>query len=173
MVDQPSVEDTISILRGIKDKYEIHHGIRISDGAVIASATLSDRYITDRFLPDKAIDLMDEAAAMLRTEIDSMPTELDERRRKILQMEIELEALKKEEDDASKLRVENIERELSEEKSEYDVQIAKWQEEKKALVDIKELKKEIESVRHSIEEADRAYDLEKLSELKYGVLPKL
>ena len=173
MVDQPSVEDTISILRGIKDKYEIHHGIRISDGAVIAAATLSDRYITDRFLPDKAIDLMDEAAAMLRTEIDSMPTELDERRRKILQMEIELEALKKEEDDASKLRVENIERELSEEKSEYDVQIAKWQEEKKALVDIKDLKKEIESVRHSIEEAERAYDLEKLSELKYGVLPKL
>ncbi|NLY19693.1 MAG: ATP-dependent chaperone ClpB [Tissierellia bacterium] len=173
MVDQPSVEDTISILRGIKDKYEIHHGIRISDGAVIAAATLSDRYIPDRFLPDNAIDLMDEAAAMLRTEIDSVPVEIDEIRRRILQMEIEIEALKKETDDASKLRMENIEKDLAEEKAEYDILIAKWEEEKKSLADVKTIKAEIDRVKHSIEDAERRYDLEKLSELKYGTLPKL
>ena len=120
IVNEPSVEDTISILRGLKSKYEIFHGIRISDSAVIAAATLSNRYITDRFLPDKAIDLMDESCAMLRTEIDSMPTEIDDVRRKILQLEIEREALKKEKDDASKKRLENLEKELSEEKSDFD-----------------------------------------------------
>lgn len=173
MVNEPTVEDTISILRGLKNKYEIFHGIRISDSAVIAAATLSDRYITDRFLPDKAIDLMDESCAMLRTEIDSMPTEIDEVRRKILQLEIEREALKKERDEASKLRLENLERELSEEKSEFDRLKSKWESEKKSLDSLKDLKEEIESVRHEIEDAERNYDLEKLSELRYGKLPKL
>lgn len=173
MVKEPSVEDTIAILRGLKDKYEIYHGIRISDSAVIAAATLSDRYITDRFLPDKAIDLMDEACAMLRTEIDSMPTEIDEVRRKILQLEIENQALKKETDEASAERLKKLQAELSEEKAEFDRLKSKWETEKKELDSTKEIKKEIEDTNHAIEEAERNYDLERLSELKYGTLPKL
>ena len=173
MVNEPSVEDTIAILRGLKDKYEIYHGIRISDSAVIAAATLSDRYITDRFLPDKAIDLMDEACAMLRTEIDSMPTEIDEVRRKILQLEIENQALKKETDLASAERLKKLQAELSEEKAEFDRLKSKWEAEKKELDSTKDIKKKIEDTNHAIEEAERNYDLEKLSELKYGTLPKL
>ncbi|MFR7348788.1 ATP-dependent chaperone ClpB [Peptoniphilus sp.] len=173
IVNEPSVEDTISILRGLKSKYEIFHGIRISDSAVIAAATLSNRYITDRFLPDKAIDLMDESCAMLRTEIDSMPTEIDDVRRKILQLEIEREALKKEKDDASKKRLENLEKELSEEKSDFDRLKSRWESEKKEIDKEKVVKEKIENVNHQIEEAQRSYDLEKLSELRYGTLPKL
>ena len=173
MVNEPSVEDTIAILRGLKDKYEIYHGIRISDPAVIAAATLSDRYITDRFLPDKAIDLMDEACAMLRTEIDSMPTEIDEVRRRILQLEIENQALKKETDEASAERLKKLQGELSEEKAEFDRLKSKWEAEKKELDSTKDIKKKIEDTNHAIEEAERNYDLEKLSELKYGTLPKL
>ena len=172
-VQEPTVEDTISILRGLKEKYEIYHGIRISDGAVIQSALLSDRYITDRFLPDKAIDLMDEACAMVRTEIESMPTEIDEIRRHILQLEIEREALKKETDDASKKRLDALEEELAEEKADYDALIARWETEKKELEGEKNIKEAIDKVRHEIEEAERNYDLEKLSALKYGELPKL
>lgn len=173
IVDEPSVEDTISILRGLKERYEIHHGIRISDNAIIGAATLADRYISDRYLPDKAIDLMDEACAMVRTEIDSMPAELDEIRRKILQLEIEREALKKETDEASKMRLENLEKELSDLKEEYDIMKAKWQEEKKHIERIKAIKEEIDKVKIEIEDAERRYDLEKLSELKYGRLPQL
>ena len=172
-VQEPTVEDTISILRGLKEKYEIYHGIRISDGAVIQSALLSDRYITDRFLPDKAIDLMDEACAMVRTEIESMPTEIDEIRRHILQLEIEREALKKETNDASKKRLAALEEELAEEKADYDALIARWETEKKELEGEKNIKEAIDRVRHEIEEAERNYDLEKLSALKYGELPKL
>ena len=172
MVQEPTVEDTISILRGLKEKYEIYHGLRISDGAVISAASLSDRYISDRFLPDKAIDLMDEACAMVRTEIESMPTEIDDLRRKILQMEIERQTLKKESDDASKKRLEKLEGELSEEKSQYDLLMARWENEKKSLDEEKTIKEEIDALRHAIEEAERNYDLERLSELKYGELPK-
>lgn len=173
MVNEPSVEDTIAILRGLKDKYEIYHGIRISDPAVIAAASLSDRYISDRFLPDKAIDLMDEACAMLRTEIDSMPTEIDEVRRRILQLEIENQALKKESDEASAERLKKLQEELSEEKAEFDRLKSKWEAEKKELDSTKDIKKKIEDTNHAIEEAERNYDLERLSELKYGTLPKL
>lgn len=173
LVAEPSVEDTISILRGLKEKYEIYHGIRISDGAVIAASTLSDRYITDRFLPDKAIDLMDEACAMLRTEIESMPTEVDEVRRKILQLEIEAQALKKESDEGSKRRLEGLENELAEEKAKYDSLKAQWENEKKALEGQKTIKERIDRVKHQIEDAERRYDLEELSQLKYGELPKL
>ena len=173
LVAEPSVEDTISILRGLKERYEIHHGIRISDGAVIAAATLSDRYISDRFLPDKAIDLMDEASAMIRTEIDSMPVEIDEIRRKILQLEIERAALKKETDEASKLRLKKLEKELADLKEKYDVLKIKWEDEKKNIVKIKNIKEEIDKVKRQIEEAERNYDLEKLSELKYGTIVDL
>ncbi len=173
LIDEPTVEDTISILRGIKEKYEIHHGIRISDNAVIACTTLSDRYISDRYLPDKAIDLMDEASAMIRTEIDSMPAELDEIRRRILQLEIERAALKKETDESSKLRLDKIEKELSNLKETFDIKKAKWEEEKKDISSIKEIKKEIDKTKTEIEDAQRRYDLEKLSELKYGKLIEL
>ncbi|MDO5040687.1 MAG: ATP-dependent chaperone ClpB [Peptoniphilus sp.] len=173
LVQEPTVEDTISILRGLKEKYEIFHGIRISDSAVIASATLSNRYITDRFLPDKAIDLMDEACAMLRTEIDSMPREIDDVRRRILQLEIEREALKKETDEPSKSRLEILEKELSEEKAEFNKLSAKWESEKQELDKVKNIKKEIEDVKHKIEEAERNYNLEELSKLRYGRLPQL
>lgn len=173
MVKEPNVEDTISILRGIKEKYEIYHGIRISDSAVIACATLSDRYITDRFLPDKAIDLMDEASAMVRTEIDSMPSSLDEQNRKILQMEIERAALKKETDELSKERLESLEKNLANLKAEYDKEYALWQSDKKSIDKVKELKKEIDEVKHEMEEAERKYDFEKLSQLKYGKLQDL
>ena len=173
LVEEPSVEDTISILRGLKERYEIHHGIRISDGAVIAAATLSDRYISDRFLPDKAIDLMDEASAMIRTEIDSMPIEIDETRRRILQLEIEKAALKKETDDASKIRLEKLEKELANLKEIFDILKVKWEEEKSSITHVKDIKEEIDKVRRQIEEAERKYDLEKLSQLKYGTLVDL
>ena len=173
MVDQPTVEDTISILRGLKERFEIHHGVRITDNALIACATLSDRYITDRFLPDKAIDLMDEAAARIRTEIDSMPAELDEISRKIMQLEIEKQALGKESDAASKARLANLEKELSQLKDESNAMRAQWESEKKAITESKALKQQIESVKHDMEEAERNYDLEKLAQLKYGTLPEL
>lgn len=173
MVTEPTVEDTISILRGLKERYEIHHGIRISDGAVIAAATLSDRYISDRFLPDKAIDLMDEASAMIRTEIDSMPAELDEIRRRILQLEIEREALKRETDEASKIRLEKLEKELSDLKDNFNILKAQWEDEKQSIHQVKDIKEEIDMVKRQIEEAERRYDLEKLSQLKYGTLGDL
>ena len=173
LVEQPTVEDTISILRGLKERFEIHHGVRITDNALIACATLSDRYISDRFLPDKAIDLMDEAASMIRMEIDSMPSELDECARKIMQLEIERQALGKEFDEASKVRLQNIEAELAKLKEENDVMRVQWETEKQAITGQKATKQEIEEVRHEIEEAERRYDLEKLAELKYGTLPAL
>ena len=173
VITEPTVEDTISILRGLKERYEIHHGIRISDGAVIAAATLSDRYISDRFLPDKAIDLMDEASAMIRMEIDSMPVELDEIRRRILQLEIEREALKKETDEASKIRLENLEKELSNLKDEFHILKAQWEDEKQSISKVKTIKEEMDMVKREIEEAERRYDLEKLSQLKYGTLVEL
>ncbi|MCI7685732.1 MAG: ATP-dependent chaperone ClpB [Baileyella intestinalis] len=171
MVDEPSVEDTISILRGLKEKFEIHHGVRITDNALIACATLSNRYISDRFLPDKAIDLMDEAAARIRTEIDSMPSELDTIERKIMQLEIERQALTKETDKASRERLDAISSELAELRDQDSAMKAKWENEKKDIVSLKSKKQEIEDIRHKIEEAERAYDLEKLAKLKYGDLP--
>lgn len=173
LVDEPDVEDTIAILRGLKEKYEIHHGIRISDSAVIACATLSDRYISDRFLPDKAIDLMDEASAMIRTEIDSMPVELDEIRRKTMQLEIEKEALKRETDENSLERLKKIEMELSDLKIEYEYKKKQWKEEKEDIKRVKDIKEGIDKTKREIEEAEREYDLEKLSVLKYGKLPDL
>lgn len=173
LVEEPSVEDTISILRGIKDKYEIYHGIKITDNAVIAAATLSDRYITDRFLPDKAIDLMDEASAMVRTEIDSMPESIDETKRRILQLEIERAALNKEDDEMSKIRLENLEKELQDTKNEFDAMYMEWTQQKSKVDEIKDTKSEIEAVKHEMEEAQRKYDFEKLSELKYGKLVEL
>ena len=173
MVNEPSVEDTISILRGIKDKYEIYHGIRIQDSAVIAAAELSNRYITDRFLPDKAIDLMDEACATVRTEIDTMPSYLDEQKRKLLQIQIEITALKKEDDEYSIKRKEDLEKELAELSSKYDSDFLKWQEQKSSIDKVKNIKEEIETVNVEIEEAERNYDFEKLSELKYGKLEVL
>ena len=173
LVEEPSVEDTISILRGIKDKYEIYHGIKITDNAVIAAATLSDRYITDRFLPDKAIDLMDEASAMVRTEIDSMPESIDETKRKILQLEIERAALNKEDDEMSKIRLENLKKELQDTKNEFDAMYMEWTQQKSKVDEIKDTKSEIEAVKHEMEEAQRKYDFEKLSELKYGKLVEL
>ena len=173
LVDQPTVEDTISILRGLKERFGIHHGVRITDSALIACATLSDRYISDRFLPDKAIDLMDEAAARIRTEIDSMPAELDEISRKIMQLEIEKQALAKESDAGSKARLANLEKELSQLKDESNTMRAQWEGEKKAISEVKVIKQQIESVKHDIEDAERNYDLEKLAQLKYGTLPDL
>lgn len=173
MVTEPSVEDTISILRGLKEKYEVYHGIRISDPAVIAAAVLSDRYITDRYLPDKAIDLMDEASAMIRTEIDSMPEELDSKRRLIMQLEIEREALKKEDDERSMKRLGELNKDLQALQEGYDISLKKWQEEKDRIEDVKELKKKIDETKYEIEKAQREYNLEKLSELKYGTLAKL
>src|SRR6202035_2946694 len=146
-VDQPSVEDTISILRGLKDRYEVHHGVRIKDSALVAAAVLSNRYIADRFLPDKAIDLVDEAAAKLRTEIDSMPTELDEILRRVMQLEIEREALKKEKDDASKKRLAKIEKDLANLKAEADAMKAKWQAEKRVVERLRALREQIEQVK--------------------------
>ncbi|HBR01798.1 MAG TPA: ATP-dependent chaperone ClpB [Ruminiclostridium sp.] len=173
MVDQPTVEDTISILRGLKERFEIHHGVRITDGAIIASSVLSNRYISDRFLPDKAIDLMDEAAAMIRTEIDSMPAELDEIMRRIMQLEIEQQALKKESDRASKERLSAIEAELAGLRDKSNEMKAQWELEKKNISRQKEIKEEIENVRLQIEEAERTYDLETLAKLKHGRLPAL
>ena len=175
LIDQPSVEETVSILRGLKEKFEIHHGVRITDSALIACATLSDRYITDRFLPDKAIDLMDEAAARIRTEIDSMPSELDEISRKIMQLEIEKQALSKEDEDdkGAKLRLAALEHELAELKDKSAGMRAQWENEKQDILDVKNLKEQIENIKLEIEDAERQYDLEKLAELKNGVLPDL
>lgn len=173
MVDEPSVEDTISILRGLKEKFEIHHGVRITDNALIACATLSNRYISDRYLPDKAIDLMDEAAARIRTEIDSMPSDLDQISRKIMQLEIEKQALSKEEDKASKSRLDAISEELANLKTENDELMAKWSNEKNMIQELKNKKLKLDELRHEIESAEREYDLEKLAKLKYGELPAL
>ena len=173
MIDQPTVEDTISILRGLKERFEIHHGVRITDGALIACATLSDRYITDRFLPDKAIDLMDEAAAKIRMEIDSMPAELDETGRKIMQLEIERQALSKEEDNGSKNRMAHIDQELAELKSQDAAMRAQWETEKQGITGLKRIKQQIEDTKHQMEEAERSYDLEKMAKLKFGTLPAL
>ena len=175
LIDQPSVEDTVSILRGLKEKFEIHHGVRITDSALIACATLSDRYITDRFLPDKAIDLMDEAAARIRTEIDSMPSELDEISRKIMQLEIEKQALSKEDEDdkGAKQRLAALEQELAELKDKSAGMRAQWENEKQDILDVKNLKEQIENIKLEIEDAERQYDLEKLAELKNGILPSL
>ncbi len=173
LVDQPTVEDTISILRGLKERFEIHHGVRITDSALIACALLSDRYISDRFLPDKAIDLMDEAASKIRIEVDSMPGELDEISRKIMQLEIEREALKKESDEASKKRLDNIEMELAEYNERSRGMRAQWEHEKDLITELKTIKEQIEDIKSEIEDAERSYDLEKLAKLKYGLLPSL
>ena len=173
LVTEPSVEDTISILRGLKERYDIHHGVKIKDSALVAAAVLSARYISDRFLPDKAIDLIDEAAAKLRTEIDSMPVELDEIMRKIMQLEIEREALKKESDNASRERLGKLEKQLADLKEEGNTLRSKWEEEKKHLQRTRELKSEIEQVKFQMEDAERRYDLNKAAELKYGKLIQL
>ena len=173
MVKEPDVEDTISILRGLKERYEVHHGVRIKDAALVAAAVLSNRYINDRFLPDKAIDLVDEAAARLRTEIDSLPAELDESKRRILQLEIEAQALKKEDDEQSKDRLVKIEEELAELKKSNDELVKRWEAQKAAISRVREVKKEIDAVKHDMETAERSYDLNKLAELKYGRLPEL
>jgi ATP-dependent Clp protease ATP-binding subunit ClpB len=172
-VDQPSVEDTISILRGLKERYEVHHGVRIKDSALVTAAVLSDRYISDRFLPDKAIDLVDEAAAKLRTEIDSLPTELDEVSRRVMQLEIEREALRKESDAASRDRLGKLEKELAELKSEQDRLRANWEVEKQAVGRVRGLKEEIEKTKLAIDQAQREYDLNRVAELKYGKLAQL
>ena len=173
LIDQPTVEDTISILRGLKERFEIHHGVRITDAALIACATLSDRYITDRFLPDKAIDLMDEAAAKIRMEIDSMPAELDEISRKIMQLEIEKQALGKEEDNGSKNRMAHIDQELAELKAQDASMRAQWETEKQGITGLKRIKQQIEDTKHEMDEAERTYDLEKMAQLKFGTLPAL
>ena len=173
MVDEPTVEDTITILRGLKERYEVYHGVKISDSSLIAAATLSNRYITDRFLPDKAIDLVDEACAMIKTEMESMPIELDEISRKIMQLEIEETALSKEKDEMSKKRLSNISKEKAELKSKFDGMKAKWENEKEAIVKVQKLREEIESVNAQIEKAEINYELNKAAELKYGKLPKL
>jgi ATP-dependent Clp protease ATP-binding subunit ClpB len=173
MVDPPSVEDTVSILRGLRERFEVHHGVRIQDNALVAAAVLSNRYITDRFLPDKAIDLIDEACAMLRTEIDSMPQELDEVTRRVMQLEIEEAALKKEKDKASQERLEDLRRELADLKSQADAMRAQWEAEKKSIEDVRGLREQIEKVRQEIEAAERQYDLNKVAELRYGKLAQL
>ena len=171
-VDEPTVEDTIAILRGLKERYEVFHGVKISDSAIIAAATLSHRYITDRFLPDKAIDLVDEACAQIRTEMDSMPTELDAVSRKIIQMEIEEAALKKEEDDLSKARLAELQKELAEERDSFNAMKAQWENEKNAIGKVQQLRETIEDLNRQIEAAEQRYDLEKAAELKYGRLPE-
>ena len=171
-VDEPTVEDTIAILRGLKERYEVFHGVKIADPAIIAAATLSHRYITDRFLPDKAIDLIDEACAQIRTEMDSMPTELDEVSRRIIQMEIEEAALKKEEDDLSKGRLAELQKELAEARDQFNSMKAKWENEKNAIGRVQQLREHIEDLNRQIEAAEQRYDLEKAAELKYGRLPE-
>ena len=173
MVNEPSVEDTISILRGLKERYEVYHGVKIQDAALIAAATLSNRYISDRFLPDKAIDLVDEACAMIRTEMDSMPIELDELNRKIIQQEIAQAALKKEEDKLSKERLETVTKELAQLREQFNSMKAQWDNEKAAITKVQKLREEIEQVGGEIERAEREYDLNKAAELKYGKLPQL
>lgn len=173
MVDEPTVEDTISILRGLKDRYEVFHGVKITDGALVSAAMLSDRYISDRFLPDKAIDLVDEACALIKTELDSMPTELDETRRRIMQMEIEEAALKKETDHLSKERLTDLQKELAELREEFAGQKAKWDNEKSAVERVQDLKAQLEETNREIEMAEQNYNLEKAAELKYSKLPEL
>ena len=173
MVDQPTVEDTISILRGIKDRYEVYHGVKITDGSLVAAATLSNRYITDRFLPDKAIDLVDEACAMIKTEMNSLPAELDEVQRKIMQLEIEEAALKKEDDRLSKERLEELQKELAEMREDFKARKARWENEKASVEKVSKLREEIESVNSEIQIAQRNYDLNKAAELQYGRLPEL
>ncbi len=173
MVDEPSVEDTISILRGLKERYEVYHGVKIADNALIAAATLSHRYISDRFLPDKAIDLIDEACSMIKTEMESMPTELDEISRKIMQLEIEETALSKETDEMSKQRLQDIQKEKAELKTKFDSMKAKWENEKQSIGKVQKLREEIEKVNSQIEQAERNYELNKAAELKYGKLPEL
>ena len=173
MVAEPSVEDTISILRGLKDRYESYHGVKIMDSALVAAATLSNRYISDRFLPDKAIDLVDEACASIKTEINSMPTELDEQRRKIQQLEIEEVALKKEDDSLSKERLADLEKELAELKDKFNTQVAQWQNEKKKVDNLSKLREKIEGIKSQIQIAQQSGDLNKAAELQYGKLPAL
>ncbi len=173
MVDEPSVEDAISILRGLKERYEVFHGVKITDGALVAAATLSNRYISDRFLPDKAIDLVDEACALIKTELDSMPTELDEQRRRIMQLEIEEAALKKEEDRLSRERLEHLQQELAEMREDFAKKKAQWDNEKTSVERVQKIREEIEQVNNEIQKAQRSYDLEKAAELQYGRLPQL
>ena len=173
MVDEPTVEDTISILRGLKERYEVFHGVKITDSALVAAATLSHRYITDRFLPDKAIDLVDEACALIKTELDSMPTELDEQRRKIMQMEIEESALKKETDNLSKERLADLQKELADLRDEFNTQKAQWDNEKHSVEKLQKLREQIEDVNKQIQKAKQSYNLEKAAELQYGELPRL
>ena len=173
MVDEPTVEDTISILRGLKERYEVFHGVKITDSALVAAATLSHRYITDRFLPDKAIDLVDEACALIKTELDSMPSELDEQRRKIMQLEIEESALKKETDNLSKERLETLQKELAEFRDTFNTQKAQWDNEKHSVEKLQKLREQIEDVNKQIQKAKQNYDLEKAAQLQYGELPKL
>lgn len=173
MVDQPSVEDTVSILRGLKERFEVHHGVRIQDNALVQAATLSNRYISDRFLPDKAIDLVDEACAMIRTEMDSMPSEMDSLNRRILQLEIEEAALKTETDEASKRRLEGLAQELSDLREKLDGLKAEWENEKAVINDARDIRKQIEDTRYEMETAERQYDLSKLAELRHGKLPQL
>ncbi len=173
MVDEPTVEDAISILRGLKERYEVFHGVKITDGALVAAATLSDRYISDRFLPDKAIDLVDEACALIKTELDSMPTELDELKRKIMQLEIEEAALKKEDDRLSKERLEHLQQELAELREDFAGKKAQWDNEKVGVERVQKLREEIEQTNKAIEKAQQAYDLQRAAELQYGKLPQL
>ena len=173
MVDEPSVEDAISILRGLKERYEVFHGVKITDGALVAAATLSNRYISDRFLPDKVIDLVDEACALIKTELDSMPTELDEQRRRIMQLEIEEAALKKEEDRLSRERLEHLQQELAEMREDFAKKKAQWDNEKTSVERVQKIREEIEQVNNEIQKAQRSYDLEKAAELQYGRLPQL
>ena len=173
MVDEPTVEDTISILRGLKERYEVFHGVKITDSALVSAAVLSNRYISDRFLPDKAIDLVDEACALIKTELDSMPTELDELNRRVMQLEIEETALKKEDDRLSQERLANLQKELAELKSSFSTQKAQWENEKKSVEKVQKLREDLESLKNEIQQAEQSYDLNKAAELKYGKLPQL
>ena len=173
MVDEPTVEDTISILRGLKDRYEVYHGVKITDSALVAAAVLSNRYISDRFLPDKAIDLVDEACAMIKTELDSMPTELDELSRKIMQLEIEETALKKETDHLSQERLADLQKELAELHDKFASQKAQWENEKASVDKLSKLREEVEALHREIQDAQQKYDLNKAAELQYGKLPQV
>jgi ATP-dependent Clp protease ATP-binding subunit ClpB len=173
MVAEPTVEDTISILRGLKERYEVYHGVKIMDNALVSAATLSHRYITDRFLPDKAIDLVDEACAMIKTELDSLPAELDEMQRKIMQMEIEVAALKKEDDHLSQERLEALQEELAQHKEQFNIKKAEWDNEKSAVTRVSKLREDIEDLNNQIQIAQREGNYEKAGELQYGKLPEL
>lgn len=172
LVSEPDVEDTISILRGLKERYEVHHGVRIHDRALVAAASLSNRYITDRFLPDKAIDLVDEACAMIRTEIDSMPTELDEITRKVMQLEIEEAALNLEDDPQSKERLSVLQKELADQRDMANSMKARWQMEKSSLQDVQDYREQLEKLRRELEKAEDEYDLNKAAELRHGKIPQ-